>query len=149
MKVEMNTPGSGTNAPRTARGMVRRFCTWKSGVWLALGIVALVLLVVYRRFLFSGLDLVAEATGGRWTALLSLVLGVLVLAALLAWLFLPFFILFSLRELRRTTAELERGTNLCARHLAQLAADLPEPKPPQAVEALTPAPVPKTTKSPE
>jgi hypothetical protein len=115
---------------RTARAWSRRLCSRKNAIWLALAVVS-VLLLVYRRFLLSGLDLVAEATGNRWTAVLSLALGLLVLSSVLAWMFLPIFIYFGLRDLRRHAAELERATNLCARHLSQLAADRPELSPPR------------------
>jgi hypothetical protein len=115
---------------RTAKALSRRLCTRKNAIWLALAAVA-VLLLIYRRFLLSGLDLVAEATGSRWTAVLSLALGLLVLSSVLAWMFLPFFIYFGVRDLRRHAAELERATKLCARHLSQLAADPSELSPPR------------------
>jgi hypothetical protein len=116
-------------------------CTRKNAIWLALAAVA-VLLLVYRRFLLSGLDLVAEATGNRWTAVLSLALGLLVLSSVLAWMCLPIVIYFGLRDLRRHAAELERATNLCARHLSQLADDRPELSPPRipALPRSTPEP---------
>ena len=114
---------------RTVRAW-SRFCTGKTAIWLALATFA-VLLLVYRRFLLSGLDLVAEATGNRWTAVLSLALGLLALISVLAWMFLPFFIYFGLRDLRRHAAELQRATNLCALHLSQLAVDRAELSPPR------------------
>ena len=123
-------PRDGPDGLRTARAWTRRLCTRTIAMALALAAVA-VLLLVYRRFLLSGLDLVAEATGNRWTAVLSLALGLLVLSSVLAWMFLPFFIYFGLRDLRRHADELERATNLCARHLSQLAADRPELSPPR------------------
>src|SRR5436190_3261306 len=111
-------PRLGPEASRTTRALSRRLCTPTIAMWLALAAVA-VLMLVYRRFLLSGLDLVAEATGSRWTAVLSLALGLLVLSSVLAWMLLPFFIYFGVRDLRRHAAELERATNLCARHLSQ------------------------------
>jgi len=123
-------PRVAPEALRTAKAWSRRLCTRTSAIWLAIAAVA-VLLFVYRRFLLSGVDLVAEATGSRWTAVLSLALGLLVLTSVLAWMFLPIFIYFGLRDLRRHAAELERATNLCARHLSQLAADPPELSPPR------------------
>jgi hypothetical protein len=123
-------PRGGPEASRTAKALSRGLGTRKNASWIALAVVA-VLLLVYRRFLLSGLDLVAEATGSRWTALLSLTLGLLALSSVLAWMFLPVFIYFGLRDLRRHAAELERATNLCAHHLSQLAADRRELSPPR------------------
>jgi hypothetical protein len=87
--------------------------------------------------------LVAEATGSRWTALLSLTLGLLALSSVLAWMFLPVFIYFGLRDLRRHAAELERATNLCAHHLSQLAADRRELSPPRLPGCRGPRPSPR------
>ena len=133
MNSSIRGPRGGPEALQTARAWSRRLCTRKNAIWLALAAVA-VWLLVYRRFLLSGLDLIAEATGSRWTAVLSLALGLLVLSSALAWMCLPFFIYFGLRDLRRLAAELERATNLCARHLSQLAADRPELSPPRIPE---------------
>jgi hypothetical protein len=104
----------------------------KRAVWLTVAaLLVLVLLVLgyfYRRFLLSGLDLVAEATGSRMTAALSLALGLLALIWLLVWMLFPIFVYFGLRDLRRRTAELDRTTKLCAQHLARAAADRPAAK---------------------
>ena len=102
-------------------------------LWLVLAVVGVLALLVlgllYRRHLLAGLDLVAEVTGGRMSALLGLALGLLGCAWILVWMLFPFFVYFGLRELRRRTAELERTTDLCARHLAQLTADRQRAKP--------------------
>jgi len=102
-------------------------------IWLvlaAVGVLALLVLgILYRRHLLSGVDLVAEVTGGRMSALLSLALGLLVLAWIFVWLLFPIFVYFGLRDLRRRTADLERTTELCARHLAQLTAEQQGSKP--------------------
>lgn len=106
-------------------------------LWFILPAVLLLLLVGvgfwYRRFLLSGLDLVGEATGGRTSALLAVAAIVLVIAGLLIWMLLPFFLYFGLKDLRRRTAELAHTTRLCAHHLAQARAERQEvlrPSPP-------------------
>ncbi len=94
----------------------------KRAVWIATAAVLAVLIVLgflYRRFLLSGLDLVAEGTGSRTSAALCLALAFLVLAWLLVWLLFPLFVYFGLRDLRRRTAELDRTMKLCAQHLAR------------------------------
>lgn len=101
----------------------------KRAVWLAIVAVAVLSLVVlaylYRRFLLSGLDLVAEATGSRKTAAVCLALAVVALLWLLVWMLFPIFVYFGLKDLRRRTAELDRTTKLCAQHLARVTADRP------------------------
>lgn len=93
------------------------------GVWtvvlVALGVVG----YLYRAHLLAGLDLVAEGTGSRTTAALSLAGALLVLIILLAWLFLPFILFFGLRKMRRRSEELHQATNLC---LSRLGPILPE-----------------------
>ena len=92
---------------------------------LALAAVALLSLGLlawfYRRFLLSGLDIVAESTGSRTTALLTLALGFLAILWVLIWLLFPIFVYLGLRDLRRRTAELDLNARLCAHHLARLA----------------------------
>lgn len=109
----------------------------KRAVWIgtvALVVVLLVLACIYRRFLLSGLNLVAEGTGSRTSAALCLAGALLALAWLLVWLLFPIFVYFGLRDLRRRTAELDRTMKLCAQHLARTTAELPAAKvenPPQ------------------
>jgi hypothetical protein len=99
----------------------------KRKVWLTIATVAVLSLVVlgcfYRRFLLSGLDLVAEATGGRISAALALALGLLALVWVFVWMAFPIFVYFGLRDLRRRTAQLDRTTTLCARNLSRIAAE--------------------------
>jgi hypothetical protein len=114
----------------------------KRSIWLIIaavvGLSFVVLVCVYRRFLLSGLDLVAEATGSRLTAALSLTFVLLVLAWTLVWMLFPIFVYFSLKDLRRRAAELERATSSCASLLAQLAAERHESKPQPAPEPQAP-----------
>lgn len=104
----------------------------KRAVWLTfaalLVLLVLALVFFYRRFLLSGLDLVAEATGGRLTAALCLALGLLALALLFVWMLFPVFVYFGLKDLRRRTTELDRTMKLCARHLARTTPDQPASK---------------------
>jgi H+/Cl- antiporter ClcA len=90
------------------------------GVWtvvlVALGVVG----YIYRAHLLAGLDLVAEGTGSRTTAALSLVGALLVLIILLAWLFLPFILYFGLRKMRRRSDELHEANSLCLSRLAPI-----------------------------
>lgn len=99
----------------------------KRAVWLTVvALLVLVLLVcgyLYRRFLLSGLDLVAEATGSRLTAVLCLALGLIAFLWLFVWMLFPIFVYVGLKDLRRRTAELGMTTTLCAQHLAQATAD--------------------------
>jgi hypothetical protein len=96
----------------------------KRTIWLALAAMALIALGIFawfdRRFLLAGLDIVAEATGSRTTALLALSLGFLVLVWILVWMLFPIFVYLALRDLRRRTAALDLNTRLCASQLAQL-----------------------------
>lgn len=85
--------------------------------------VLLVLACVYRRFLLSGLDLVAEATGSRTSAALCLAATLVALVWLLVWLFFPVFVYFGLRDLRRRTAELDRTMKRYAEHLTRTTAE--------------------------
>jgi|SRR5579864_8984178 len=94
----------------------------KRRIWITAAAILAVLIVVgifYRRFLLSGLDLVAEATGSRTSAALCLALALLVLVWLLVWLLFPVFVYFGLRDLRRRTAELDRTMKLCVPRLTQ------------------------------
>lgn len=75
----------------------------------------------YRRFILSGLDLVAAGTGGRTSAALCLLLALLVLAWLLVWLSFPLFVFFGLRALSRRTAELDRTLKSCVQQLERTA----------------------------
>jgi uncharacterized Tic20 family protein len=99
----------------------------KRAVCLTLAaLLVLILLVLgyfYRRFLLSGLDLAAEATGSRMTAVLCLALGLLALLWLFIWMLFPIIVYVGLKDLRRRTAELDRTTKLCAQHLARATAD--------------------------
>jgi hypothetical protein len=105
-------------------------------MWLVICLLAALVLAIlgyaYRRFLLSGLDLIAEGTGGRKTALLCVVLGLVALIWLLIWMLFPIFLFFGLRDIRRRTAELDRTTRLCARHLAQLSANHQAPQVPNS-----------------
>lgn len=120
-------PYCGAEAPLRDAEPGRQSHPRKRAVWLSIAVVVVLLLVVfgyaYRRFLLSGLDIVAEATGGRKSALLSLALALLALAWILVWMLLPFLVYFGLRDLRRRTAELDRTTRLCAHHLARASAE--------------------------
>ena len=103
----------------------------KRAVWIAIAGVLAVLLVlgfIYRHYLLSGLDLVAEATGSRTSAALCLALALLALVWLLVWLLFPIFVYFGLRDLRRRTAELDRTMKLCAQHLPPTNAEPPAAK---------------------
>lgn len=97
----------------------------KRTIWLVLAAMALLALGIFawfdRRFLLSGLDIVAEATGSRTTALLALAFGFLALVWVLVWMLFPIFVYLGLRDLRRRTAALDLNTRLCASHLARLA----------------------------
>jgi hypothetical protein len=120
-------------------------------IWVITLLSVLVLVVlgyVYRRFLLSGLDLVAEGTGGRSTAILCLALGLVALTLIAIWLLLPIFLFFGFRDLRRRTAELDRTTRLCARHLAQLAANDQAPATPVAPDPKSPNAEAKTLSHP-
>ena len=100
----------------------------KRAVCVALAAFAAVMLLLvffYRRFLLSGLGLVAEATGGRTSAALCLLLGLLALVWLLVWLLFPLFVYLGMRDLRQRTVELDRTMKLCAQHLTRIAADSP------------------------
>jgi hypothetical protein len=95
------------------------------------GIVLLALVVlgcIYRGHVLSALDFIAEATGGRTTAALAVLGGLLVVLWLFFWLLLPILVWFGLRDLRHRTAELDESLRVCLRHLAQLAEEreLPE-----------------------
>jgi hypothetical protein len=100
----------------------------------------LVLGLVYRRFLLSGLDIIAEGTGSRTSALAVLALLMVALALLAVWLSFPFFVYFGLRDLRRRTARLEEATALCARHLARPRTDPQETLPSRPAEQPAPGP---------
>src|SRR5690242_13009016 len=121
----LECPYCGVRAPLGgALDPTGRAATLRSrAIWLILAAVGVLLIIGfglwYRRFLLSGLDLVAEATGGRTSALLAVVAIVLLAAGLLVWMLLPFFVYLGLRDLRRRTAELARTTRLCAHHLAR------------------------------
>ena len=95
--------------------------------WLVGSAVVLLALLVagyiYRGHVLSALDFIAEATGSRTTAALSVAGGLLVLLWLLLWMLFPIVVYFGLRDLRRRTAELDETTRLCVRHLAQLNAE--------------------------
>jgi hypothetical protein len=100
----------------------------KRAIWVALAALVALMLVLgcfYRRFLLSGLDLVAEATGGRMSAALCLLLGLLALVWLFVWLLFPLFVYLGMRDLRRRAVELDRTMKLCAQHLARIAAGTP------------------------
>ncbi len=109
----------------------------KLAIWLTVGVVVVglfVLVCIYRRFLLSGLDLIAEGTGSRLTALGALALGFLVLVWLIFWMLFPVFVFLGLRDLRRRTSELDRTTRLCARQLAILTTESHGPKPSEPTE---------------
>ena len=100
----------------------------KRAVWIATAALSAGLLVLgfcYRHFLLSGLDLVAEATGGRTSAALCLALALLALVWLSVWLLFPIFVYFGLRDLRRRTAELDRTMKLYAQRSTQTTAEPP------------------------
>src|SRR5579885_3349667 len=98
--------------------------TRKQQVWLiASAVVLLALLivaVVYRRFLFSAWDIIAQGTGGRTTAALCVLGALLVLLWLLVWVLFPLIVYLSLRDLRRRTAALDETTRACVNQLARL-----------------------------
>jgi hypothetical protein len=103
----------------------------KRRIWITAAAILAALIVLgifYRRFLLSGLDLVAEATGSRTSAALCLVLALLVLVWLLVWLLFPVFVYFGLRDLRRRTAELDRTMKSCVQRLTQNTAEPATPK---------------------
>ena len=104
-------------------------------VWVAvMGLVALTLGLLGYRFrghLSSGFGLVAEATGGSTTAVLSLTFALLALVCVFFWMIFPILVYLGLKDLRRRTAKLDQTTQRCVRHLAQLTAhqDVPQPEP--------------------
>ena len=129
----LECPYCGVGTPLAPTGLGRRAWLCRNRVvWLVVAAVGLFLPIAfgfwYRRFVLSGLDLVAEATGGRTSALLTLAGAFLLVVALLAWMLLPFVVYFGLKDLRRRTALLERTTRLCAHHLARASADRQQAK---------------------
>ena len=106
----------------------------KQMICLALALLAVLTLIFlgywFRGHISSGFGFVAEATGGRTAAVLSLVLILFILVCAFFWMILPIIVFFGLRDLRRRTAELDQTSRLCVRHLAQLTAnqDVSEPK---------------------
>jgi hypothetical protein len=108
-----------------------KWLTWwrtkKPVFWLGAGSLTLLILALlayrYRGHILSGLDLIAEGTGSRTTALWSLLGVMLVLVVLFAWMLFPIIVFLGFWELRRRTAELDRTTRLCASQLAELAAE--------------------------
>ena len=84
----------------------------------------------FRGHLTSGFGFVAEATGGRTAAALSLALILFILVCAFFWMIFPIVVYFGLKDLRRRTAELDQTSRLCVHHLAQLTAnqDVSEPK---------------------
>jgi hypothetical protein len=113
-------------------------------IWLIITAVALVLFIAlgfwYRRFLLSGWDLVAEATGGRTSALLAIVGILLALGWLLVWMLLPFFVYFGLKDLKRRMGQLDRTTRLCTHHLARASAAQAPPEKARRPAPMEPAP---------
>jgi len=88
----------------------------------------------FRGHLLSGFGFVAEATGGRTTAALSLALVLLALVCAFFWMILPILVYFGLKDLGRRTTELDQTTRLCLRHLAQLTVNHNVSKPMPAPE---------------
>jgi hypothetical protein len=84
----------------------------------------------FRGHLSSGFGFIAEVTGGRMTAALSLALILFILVCAFFWMIFPIVLYFGLKDLRRRTAELDQTSRLCVRHLAQLAVnqDVSQPK---------------------
>lgn len=93
-------------------------------VWLVLSALVLLTMAllawIFRPFLLSGLDLIAEATGSRASALAVTAVGLLALIWIFIWMLFPIFVYFGLRDLRRRTAALDATTRMCARYLARL-----------------------------
>src|SRR5262249_34993720 len=92
------------------------------GVMAATAIGALAALAfLYRTRLRLGLHLLVDETGSKSIAVVCLILGAFVLASLGLWMISPILVYFGLRDLNRRTAALQETTQLCARHLAELA----------------------------
>jgi hypothetical protein len=83
----------------------------------------------FRGHLSSGFGFVADATGGKTTAALSLALILFILVCAFFWMIFPIVVYFGLKDLRRRTAELDQTSRLCVRHLAQLAVNQEVSKP--------------------
>lgn len=115
----------------------------KQVVWLVITTIALLSLITlgfcHRGHVLSLVEIVAEGTGGKTTAVLSLALGLVILVCLILWLLLPIILYFTLKNLGRRTAELQQSVKDCLPHLTRLAATLeppptkplPEQKPPE------------------
>ena len=109
--------------------------TRSRNVWIvAGGLVALGLGVLgyrYHGHLASAFGFLADATGGRMIAVLSLALALLVLVCLFFWMIFPLLVYLGLKDLRRRITRLDQTTQLCAGHLAQLTTepDVPQPEP--------------------
>jgi hypothetical protein len=103
----------------------------KRVVWLAIPTIALLSLLTlgfcYRGHVLSLVDIVAESTGGRTTAVLSLALGLGILVCLILWMLLPIILYIALKNLGRRTSELQQSVHECLPHLARLAATLDPP----------------------
>jgi hypothetical protein len=99
----------------------RKHLAWLTAIAAAL-MAILVLGFIYRRFLLSGLDLIAQGTGSRKTALLAVLGLLLVIGWLLVWLLFPLIVYLGLRDLRRRTTDLDQTTRACLDQLARLTA---------------------------
>jgi hypothetical protein len=97
--------------------------------WVVRGMVVIVLLLgigalgyVFRGHVLSGLDLVAEATGGRGIALGVIVVSLIALACAFLWMLFPLILYLGLRDLRHRTTELNETIKGCVGHLAAVKA---------------------------
>jgi hypothetical protein len=106
-------------------------------VWMIVAGVALIALAIagykFRAHLSSAFGLLADATGGRTLAVLSIALALFLVICLLFWMTFPILVYLGMRDLRRRTARLDQTTQLYLRHLARLTtqpgAQEPEPAP--------------------
>lgn len=112
---------------RTAVATRQSFLSKKRKIWLAVGVACLMCLVVlaylWRRFIFSGLDLVAEATGNRTTAFIAVVFTLFAFISVLLWMLLPLFVCLGLRKLSHRMDQLDRTVFLCSGETDRLTMD--------------------------
>ena len=95
-------------------------------IWVIVaGLAALTLAILGYRFrghLSSAFGLLAEETGGKTVAALSLVGALFILVCAFFWMIFPILVFLGLRDLRHRTARLHETTELCVQQLAQLTA---------------------------
>jgi hypothetical protein len=96
----------------------------------------------FRGHLSSGFGFLAEATGNKTIAVLSLVLAVLILLCIFAWMVFPILVYLGLKDLRHRTARLDQTAQRSMQYLAQLTAHQntvkPDPTPEQRTDGAVP-----------